>query len=120
MRPVRSARTTEESYYIASQWQLVARKFFKHKLALISLAVIGIFYLVAIFAEFVAPNDPRNFEEELVLAPIQRVHFRDNEGNFHFRPFVYRIEKHVDRTTWQLTYTEGPYNSLSDSFPDSR
>ena len=84
----------------------MARKFFKHKLALVSLAVIGIFFLVAIFAEFVAPSDPRAFEEELVLAPILMVHFRDNEGKFHLRPFVYRIEKHVDKITCQLTYTE--------------
>ena len=106
MRQVRNERMAEESYYIASQWQLVARKFFKHKIALVSLAVIAIFYLVAIFAEFVAPNDPRGFAEELVLAPIQRVHFRDNGGDFHLRPFVYKLVKHIDKTTWQLTYTE--------------
>ena len=106
MRPERSDRLAEESYYVASQWQLVTRKFFKHKLALVSLAVIGGFYLVAIFAEFVAPNDPRDFEKELVLAPIQRIHFKDDAGNFHLRPFVYKIVKNVDKTTWQLTYTE--------------
>ena len=106
MRQVRNERMAEESYYIASQWQLVARKFFKHKIALVSLAVIAIFYLVAIFAEFVAPNDPRGFAEELVLAPIQRIHFRDDGGDFHLRPFVYKLVKHIDKTTWQLTYTE--------------
>ena len=106
MRQARSDKMTEERYYIASQWQLVRRKFFKHKLAMISLAVLGIFYLVAIFAEFVAPYDPLDFEKELVLAPIQRIHFRDNEGKFRLRPFVYRIVKSIDRTTWQLTYAE--------------
>ena len=106
MRPQRSDKLAEESYYVASQWQLVTRKFFKHKLALVSLAVIGVFYLAAIFAEFVAPNDPRDFEKELVLAPIQRIHFKDDAGNFRLRPFVYKIVKHVDKTTWQLTYTE--------------
>jgi len=43
---------------IASQWQLTRWAFRKHKLAILSLWVIGILYLISIFAEFVSPFDP--------------------------------------------------------------
>ena len=96
----------QERYYIASQWQLVRWKFLQHRLAMASLAVLTLFYLVAAFAEFVAPYDPRDFEKELVLAPPQWPRFVDEEGRLHLRPFVYQVEKSVDRTTWQISYEE--------------
>lgn len=102
----RTKDISDERYYIASQWQLVRWKFFKHKMAMISLAVLSLFYLVAIFAEFVAPYDPHDFDKELTLAPIQRPRFIDNEGKFHVRPFVYQIEKTIEPETWKLVFTE--------------
>ena len=38
--------TAEERYYVASQWQLVWRKFRKHKLALFGGSVLAIFYII--------------------------------------------------------------------------
>jgi peptide/nickel transport system permease protein len=38
-----------------SQWQLIRLRFSKHRLAVISLRVLVLFYLMAIFAEFFAP-----------------------------------------------------------------
>ena len=95
----------EERYYVASQWQLFRWKFFRHKLAIISMTVLAVFYLAAIFTEFVAPYDPLDFTKELVLAPIQRIHFRDDDGKFHLRPFVYQLEKTVNED-WQIIYAE--------------
>ena len=102
----RSRDITDEAYYIASQWQLVRWKFLKHKMAMISLAILGVFYLVAIFAEFVAPYDPHAFDKELTLAPIQRPRLVDNDGKFHLRPFVYQIEKTIEPETWTLIFAE--------------
>ena len=42
---------------IHSQWHLVSRRFFRHKLAVISLLVIVLFGLLAIFADAVSPYD---------------------------------------------------------------
>ncbi len=106
MKRKKTDDTVREQYYIASQWQLVRWKFFKHKLAMIFLVVLAIFYLTAIFAEFVAPYDPHEFDKYLVLAPIQRLHFIDADGRFHLQPFVYKIDKNVDQETWKLYYTE--------------
>ena len=43
---------------LASERQLVWARFRRHKLALISTVIVGLFYLVAFGAEFVAVNDP--------------------------------------------------------------
>ena len=96
----------QERYFLASQWQLARWRFFKHKMAVIALVILAVYYLVALFAEFVAPYDPHNFEKELVLAPPQLPRFIDDEGRYHLRPFVYRMEKTIDQTTWQISYAE--------------
>ena len=43
-----------ERYYTASQWQLMRRKFIKHKLAIGGSIILAIFYFMAIFCEFLA------------------------------------------------------------------
>jgi peptide/nickel transport system permease protein len=68
--------------------------------------VLGLFYLVAIFAEFVAPFDPRAFDALYVLAPPQAIRFIDAEGTFHLRPFVYAISFERDPETLRRIYTE--------------
>ena len=49
------ARIREERYYLASQWRLMARKLTKHKLAKVSLVILGFLYFVALFGDFFAP-----------------------------------------------------------------
>ena len=61
----------DESFYRAGQWQLVWWKFRRHKLAQIAMVVLGIFYLIVIFAEFVSPYDPqKRFKDYSTLAPV--------------------------------------------------
>lgn len=96
----------EEKLYVASQWQLIRWKFFRHKLAMGALVVLGIFYFCAIFAEFISPYDPYKYDETYVLAPPQYLHFFDEKGHFHLRPFVYGIEKKMDPVTWEIIYTK--------------
>lgn len=98
-----------ERVLVASQWQLMRWRFMDHKLAVLSLAVLMGFYLIAIFCEFIAPHDPwRRGGSKYSFAPPQRIHFVDEEG-FHLRPFVYgyttsrdpealRLVQQVDRT----------------------
>ena len=94
-------------YLVASQWQLMRWKFVRHKMAMTALLVLIILYLGVIFAEFVAPYNPREFREEWALAPPQTIRFIDPEsGVFSLRPFVYPIDKQVDPDTWDITYTE--------------
>lgn len=86
----------DESYFVASQWSLMWRKFKRHKLAMAASAVIGIFYLVALFAEFFAPYDYQLRHTGYVFTSPQRVHFFD-KGKFYIRPFVYGMNRSVDQ-----------------------
>ncbi len=96
----------EEKLYVASQWQLIRWKFFRHKLAIGALVVLGAFYFCAIFAEFVSPYDPFKYDENYVMAPPQRLYFFDEKDHFHLRPFVYGIRKKIDPVTWEIIYTK--------------
>ena len=48
----------EESTSIASQWQLMWWKFRRHRLAMVCGVIVILFYVVAIFVEFIAPYNP--------------------------------------------------------------
>ena len=50
----------DEEFYYASQWELMWWRFRQHKLAYISAILLGVLYLIAIFAEFFMPYDAWN------------------------------------------------------------
>ena len=103
----RKARTDtkDESFYRAGQWQLVWWKFRRHKLAQSAILVLSIFYFIALFAEFVSPNDPQKRFKEFTSMPPTQIHIRDAQGNFHL-PFVYAITRERDRITLLPIYAE--------------
>lgn len=96
----------EEKYYTASQWQLMWRKFMKHKLAMLGCSILIIFYIVSIFCEFFSSQDVYKYSVKYIYSPPQRIHFFDERGKFHFRPFVYKIRQELNPTTWKRNYTE--------------
>ena len=56
-----------EQYYLATQWQLMWRNFRRHRLALVGGAVLAVFYVTALLAEFVAPTVPAVRDRDLGL-----------------------------------------------------
>lgn len=96
----------EKKLFVASQWQLIRWKFLRHKLAIGALAVLAIFYLCAIFAEFVSPYDATNHDVRYMHAPPQRLRFFDEKGYFHLRPFVYGLKSELDMVTLHTSYEE--------------
>ena len=52
-------------------------------------ALVCPFYLLALFADFLSPNDYRDQGRREPFAPPTEIHFRDAGGSFHPRPFVY-------------------------------
>ena len=95
----------EEKIYVASYWQLMWWRFRKHKMAIISLIVLFLFYLVALFPRFVAPYDPEESFVKYKLAPPSNINIIDTEGQWQ-RPFVYKIVRSKDPETLRNLYTE--------------
>ena len=95
---------TKEEYYLASQWQLMFRKFKKHKLAVMGGIILAAFYVVAIFCEFFSPHNIYEENLKYIYCPPQRIHFFDEEG-FHFRPFIYGLKRTIDPESWRKIYT---------------
>jgi len=91
-----------------SQSALMWRKFKKHRLAKIGGIMIGILVIIIVFAPFFAPYDYTNSDLRATYIPPQRIHFFDQDGKFHFRPFTYKLQRELDPKTYMLLYTEDP------------
>ncbi|MDE2635870.1 MAG: ABC transporter permease [Chloroflexota bacterium] len=96
----------DEGYYLASQWQLIWRKFRRHRLAMLSALVIIFLYSLAVFAEFYSVNDYHKRHVKYAKAPPHTVRFIDEEGNFHLNPFIYDMTQKLDMDTLKRIYTE--------------
>ena len=92
-----------EQYYMASQYQLMWAKLKKHRVAVAGGVVLVLFYLVAIFCDFVAPYTASERFTDYLLAPPQRPRFIDSSG-LHLRPFVYDLKLEEDPVTWRKVY----------------
>lgn len=84
-------------------WRMTWLKFRDHKVAWWSLLLLVLFYLVAIFCEFVSPANPWQRDAKHRYAPPQKVRIM-HEGQLH-RPFVYPTVQDVDPDTRRLGYT---------------
>ncbi|RIK38518.1 MAG: peptide ABC transporter permease [Chloroflexi bacterium] len=102
-----STPVAEQGLLVASQWQLIRWKFMRHRVAVAGLVILILFYLAALFAEFLAPYDPAAYDADYILAPPQRIRFFD-DGRFQLRPFVYGFTSELDTTTYRTTYVVDP------------
>lgn len=50
---------------------------------------ISLFYLIAVFADFLAPYNYRAQSRQEPFAPPAALHFFDAQGRWHLRPFIY-------------------------------
>lgn len=92
----------------ASPWRLMWWRFTRHRLAVVSLVIVLLFYVVAAFCEFIAPYDPNVYYAEYQLTPPQQVRFVDVEGNFSLRPFVYARTRTLNQETLAWIYSDDP------------
>jgi peptide/nickel transport system permease protein len=89
---------------VTPQWRLVWWRFKKHRLALASAGVLAVFYLVALFADMIAPQDPNGINGRFRLAAPTGVTFIDPDGNFTFWPGVNPLRVERDPNTLRLNY----------------
>ncbi len=103
------AAAADARFAQATQLQLTWWRFRRHKLALVSLVVVALFYSVAIFADFLATNDPHATDARRSFIPPQAIHLFDDSG---FNPHVYGLKGVRDPRTFKLTYTPDPSRKL--------
>ena len=105
-KAIEQSNRIDEGYYLASQWQLIWRKFRRHRLAMLSALVVIFLYSLAVFAEFYSVNDYHKRHVKYAKAPPHTVRFIDEEGNFHLNPFIYDMTQKLDMDTLKRIYTE--------------
>ncbi|AVF03120.1 peptide ABC transporter permease [Devosia sp. I507] len=93
-----------------SQLALMWRRFRQHQLAVVSLWLVIIFYLIAALAEFLAPTDPSAYSARFTYAPPQGLHlFLQNEdGGWSFQPHVNGYKSEVDPQAMRRTFVVDP------------
>ena len=64
----------------------------KNKLAHLSLYILIVLYFLAIFADFISPYPYDKQHRDTPYHPPTQIHFFDEKGKFHLRPFVYKYE----------------------------
>lgn len=92
-----NARTVETETALKEEtrksWRVRVRsraRFIRRRSRLITGAlIVVIFYLLALFADFLAPYDYRSQSRREQLAPPTAIHFRDTNKAWHLRPFIY-------------------------------
>jgi len=84
-----------------SQWQLIRKRFARHKAAQVALAILTVFYLVALFAEVVAPYPATWRDVGYGYCPPQLPRFSLGDGFY-----VYHVRQHIDPVNRRKTYVE--------------
>ncbi|HEY2901680.1 MAG TPA: ABC transporter permease [Polyangia bacterium] len=111
--PAPKASGAEDRLSVATQWQLMWWRFRKHRVALFSTAVVLAFYLVVIFADFLAYSNPLTSEAQRSLLPPQRIHWFDNG---HLWPHVFGLSGTRDEETFKRVYTPDPNQKIHVRF----
>ncbi|OWO95483.1 ABC transporter permease [Rhizobium esperanzae] len=83
--------------YLALVWRRLRRSW----TGMIGLVLVGLLILMAVFADFFAPMDPK--ATDVGFAPPQVMSFHDKDGNFVFQPRVYALSdsEELDPVTFQ-------------------
>lgn len=98
---------------VAGQWKLFWLKFKKHRIALVSLVVICCMYLIAIFADFIAPFDPNATNARFTYAPPQGVSLM-LDGSF--RPHVDQLSMTLNTESMRREFVADPTKPVSIGF----
>ena len=98
--------TDADRYAVASQAQLIWWRFKRHRMAMISMVVLAVFYILALGADFLATSDPQATDSRTSYIAPQPIHLFDADGSF--RPWVAGIKGVRDVKTFKLVYTVDP------------
>lgn len=88
---------------------LAWRQLKKNRLAMLGLWTLVVLYTIAIFGQFIAPYDSTSQtpgDVQTAFQPPMKLRWRDQNGTFHWRPFVYQT---------QQTLKDGEFTYLPDA-----
>ncbi len=90
----------QERFYRASQWRLMWWRFRRHRVAVVSGALLLAFYLIILFCEFLAPYGLDSRHTDFIYAPPQGVRLFDESGLR--APFVLGYDYRLDIDPYQF------------------
>ncbi|MBB2708474.1 ABC transporter permease (plasmid) [Rhizobium sophoriradicis] len=94
---------------VAGQWKLIWRRFRRHRLALGAGVVILLIYLVALFAEVIAPVSSQTYDSRYTYAPPQRLKVAGYDAAGQFHPlYVNGYSMKVDPIALSRNYVADP------------
>lgn len=107
LKRTRNATPKEDvNIYVASHWKLSWWRFRRHKLALASGVIVLLIYLVAVFAEFLAPHHPNEYyNAQYKYAPPQTLHIFDTDDGVKLRPYVNGYRSEIDPEALRRVFT---------------
>lgn len=94
-----------------SQSQLIRRRFNRHRLGRVALDILVCFYVVALFSEFFAPQNPLRRDLDNIFCPPQAPHFSFSRG-LHCRGLI----RETDPITLSQLYREDPERTIPLAF----
>lgn len=103
-----------DRFYYATQWELIWWRFKKHKLAVIALVGLAVLYIVALFADFVAPYLPQTRFQGQQQQPPTTIYFTRN-GQLS-RPFIYATKRKADPKTFKFIFVPDTSNPVYIQF----
>ena len=98
-----SAEGSPKAAGMMSQWQLICHGFAKHRLGVVCLYVLGLMYLLAVFAEFFAPYTPNHKILTTAYAPPQPIKWTPGKGLY-----THLLRRQLDPQTLARTYSIDP------------
>lgn len=109
----------EERVSVASNWQLVWWRFRKNRLAIISLMVLAVFYMIVLVPDFFATQDPEATEAAQAFIPMQGISLLDDSGLRLSAPAVVGKRNPVTlRMEWKIDETKKvPIRFFTPGYP---
>ena len=90
---------------INSHWHLSYLRLKKNRYGMFGLYGVLFIFFIAFFAEFLSPHSYKKTVQDELYNPPQLIRFIDSEGNFHLRPFVYKLVEEMDMETFEFSYS---------------
>lgn len=105
------SRSEEEARYGLSQYQLMWRKFIRSRTAIVGGCAVVLFYLIAAFANFLAPYGGDQRFIEYLYAPPHPLHWEPQTGLY-----IYALETTFDPETLKAVYKPNPSKKVPIRF----